>query len=376
MTMRSGPPPLAPAPVLAFAVALAIVVSAFGASCDGGAAPPPPSTIESCKPGWQPLTSPRPFVAPRNLAAHGNELIYEVAGDASSGFQSQIEAQAMTGGAPRVVATAQVWSLWVEGDQVYYASNTTLGHVPVAGGATSEMLLGPPVTPNAPVFGHLLTPADFIWWQLVYGNGGAPSHNEIWAAARAGGDPRLVASVETDGLFEGFVLADDTVLAAGEDSQAWAVPVAGGAPRGLTASGIRFAGLEKDGAYGYDIDQPYDPAFEKYSMHRSPVDGGAAVRFWPALPARVVPDHIWADGDGGWLVSALEIFDDALAHRSIFLLDASEKATRVACDPSTIAGDLVSVRPVFTPDSAYFIDENVADPPHATWRLMQVSRAH
>jgi hypothetical protein len=215
-----------------------------------------------------------------------------------------------------------------------------------------------------------------IWWQFVYGAGGAPSHNELWAVARAGGDPRLLAKVETDGFFEGFVLADDTVLAAGDDSQAWAVPVAGGAPRALAPPGIRFSGLEKDGAYGYAVDQPYDPAFENYRMQRSPIDGGAALPFWPDLPARVGPDHVWADGDGGWLVSALEIFDDGLAHRSIFLLDATEKATRVACNPSTIADDLVSVRPVFTPDSAYFIDEDFADLSHATWRLMQVPRAH
>ena len=361
---------------LTLSLALALAISAFGAACDGGGAHPPPSAIASCKAGWQPLTSPRPFLAPRNLAVHGSELIYDVGGgDANGGFKPQIEAQAITGGAPRVVATAQVRSLWVEGDQVFYASNTTLGHVPVAGGASTEMLRGPLPTPSAPVYGHLLTPTDFIWWQLVYGAGGAPSHDEIWAAARAGGEPRHLANVETDGLFEGFMLAADTVLAAAEDAQSWAVPVAGGALRKLATPGFRLAGLEGDGAYGYDVVQPYDPAFETYRMRRSPVDGGAALPFWPDLPARVVPDHIWADGDGGWLVSALEGFDDGFAHRSIFLLDATERATRVACDPSLLAGDFVSVRPVFTTDSAYFIDQDVADPPHATWRLMQVSRA-
>jgi hypothetical protein len=323
------------------------------------------------------MTAPRPFITPRNLALHGNELIYATYGDASNDFKPQIEAQAIAGGAPRVVANANAWTLWVEGDDVYYAFGTTLGHVPVVGGPTTEMLRGPPITASTPVFLHLLTPTDFIWVQLNLGSG-TMGHNEIWAAARDAGEPRLLANVDSHELFDDLVLAGDTVLAAGSGGQAWAVPVAGGAPRTLGQPSVRLAGLEKDGAYGYS---PRPPAFQTYEMQFAPIDGSAALPFWPELPRGVEPEYIWANGDAGWLVSALEMFDDGLLHRSIFLLDATEKATRVACSPSSSDADssdadFVSVRPVFTSDSAYFIDEHLGGTALLRWSIIQVPLAH
>lgn len=354
---------------------LAVAVLALGTACGGvGGDPPPPplAAIESCKDGWQPMTAPRASFTPRNLTLHGNELIYVTSGDASNEFKSQIEAQAIAGGAPRVVATAEAWALWVEGDDVYYASGTTLGQVPVVGGPTTEMLRGPPTTPSTPIFLHLLTPTDFVWGQLSLGRG-TKKHNEIWAAAREGGEPRLLANIDSDELLEGFALAGDTVLAAAADAQTWAVPVAGGAPRTLAKPGLRLAGLEKGGVYGYELKPP---AFQTFEMQFAPIDGGAALPFWSDPPLGVAPEYIWANGNAGWLVSALEIFDDGLPHRSIFLLDTAEQATRVACSPSSSDSDVVSVPPVFAGDSAYIIDENVGDTIQPTWSIIQVPLAH
>ena len=316
------------------------------------------------------MTAPRPSVIPQNLALHGDELIYETSRDASNEFKSQIEAQPIAGGAPRVVATARVWTLWVEGDNIYYAIGATLGQVPVVGGPTTETQLGSPA-PNAPILFNLLTPTDFIWVQSSTGSD--TDHSEIWAAARKGGEPRVLANIDSDEPIERSALAGDTVLVAAPNAQTWAVPVAGGAPRPLAKPGHGLSGLEKDGAYGYHLKPP---AFENYEMQLAPVDGSAALPFWPDLPPGVTPESVWANGDAGWLVSALEIFDDGLAHRSIYLLDTTEKARRVACSPSSSDSDVVSFPPAFTSDSAYIIDENVADIRQPTWSIIQVPLAH
>jgi hypothetical protein len=40
------------------------------------------------------------------------------------------------------------------------------------------------------------------------------------------------------------------------------------------------------------------------------------------------------DGQGGRLLSGIEIFDDLLIHRELFLVGADGSATRLACNPS------------------------------------------
>jgi hypothetical protein len=352
-------------------LAIFCAAASAGAGC-GPDAPPPPAALDSCRAGWQPLTTSRPFFPARNLAVHDGELIYDGDGVTPDGaITTQIEALPMTGGMPRVVTTGSVWSLWVEGDQVFYAMGADLRVVPAAGGTSSLVVSGAPA-PAPDIFAHLLTPTTFVWARFEYGGGGTSS--EIWAVARGGGAARLLGVVTDSGLVERMTLAGDDVLVAGQAGRASAVPLAGGQTRRLASAGYQTAGLEAEGLYGYDTRTPVDPAVQRFFMELAPADGSAARPFWPEVPPRVLPDHLWADGEGGFLVSASEDFDDGRSHRSFFQLDSQGQATRTACDGDPTVDDYVTVRPVFTPDAVFFIDEELGGA-RATWRIVKIPRS-
>jgi hypothetical protein len=298
---------------------------------------------------------------------HDGELIYAPQTGSS---EPDIEAQAVTGGPPRVIATnTNSWTLWIEGDQVVYANVDVLRQVPVAGGTPTTIYGGHDPGPAYHIFNQALTPTTFVWSDLT---GTALEQGQIWSVPRTGGDPRTVATFDTPNFFERMELAGDAVVVADSGAHGRLVPLDGSPTTPLASPGNWLAGVEADGIYGYDVSG--QPPNEQAHMRFAPKDGSAAVPFWTEMPPNVAPDHIWADGDGGWLVSAFERFDDDKVYRSVFLIDAQGQARRAACnaDPASLSN--ATARPAFTPDAAYVIYLEVADVNHATWRFVKIPR--
>jgi hypothetical protein len=347
---------------------LGIAVTALAFGCGEASAPPP--SLESCHDGWQPLTEPRPLFDPRQLLYHDGELIYSATRSTpDSPEQSGIEAQPVAGGPPRIITDADAWTLWIEGGQVVFATGDQLQQVPVGGGTPTTIYGGRDPGQTHDVFAHALTPTTFVWSELV---GITTEQAEIWSVPRAGGDARMVATFETPAFFERMEVAGDSVVMADMGAHGRVVPLDGSETRPLASPGAWLAGVEPDGVYGFDV--AGQPPNEDVHMRFAPMDGSAARPFWTDIPPNVGPDHIWADGDGGWLVSAIEKFDDGIFHRSVFLIDAQGHARRAACNSDPASVSYATARPAFAPDAAYVIYEELADVEHATWRIVKVSR--
>lgn len=343
-------------------------VSLASAGC--GDDPPPPPTLASCQDGWQPLIAPRPLFLPKALAYRQGELIYSAtARSIDDGLRvDQIEAQPIAGGPVRVVAPGSAWNLWVEGDLIFFAMGSSLKSVPVAGGTPTVLLDTDPQVRDE-VFVQALSP-DFFFWG-VYG----VSTTAIWSWPRAGGEKQLLGTITEPDFYKVMVLGTDRLIITGlAGKSAVALPLAGGSPIKLADVGVRMIGTDATGAYGSHQTSAGGARPERFAIRFAPADGGAARPFWPTLPADMAPYRMWSDGRGGWLVAALEWFDDGRAHTALFWVDSQGGGTRAACNPDTVASDYMEVPPAFTDDAAYVINEDVHDPSHATWSIIKIPR--
>jgi hypothetical protein len=355
----------------ALPVHLALVCAALAvASCGADQARLPAPSLDTCRAGWQVFSPPRPFFAPRTLVHHGGELFYQ--GMAADLVTSQLEALPLSGGPARVVAaSAFAWDLWIESEQLFYASGPVLRQVPVAGG-TPTVVLGHEPSPTEAyprIYSHLLTPTALVYTQL----GDTAGFTDLWSAPRDGGPALLLATVSKPDEVQRLEVSGGDLLVAGPFGNGAAVPFAGGAPRLLADVG-RLSGVDARGVYGFAVKGTFDPTYEQNEMHVAPADGGPAKSFWPDLPPRLAPYALWSDGQDGWVVAALETFDDGRAHQSIFFVDGTGVGTRVACDASTRSEDFLEVAPALTADAAYLVVNDVHDVMHATWSIIKVPR--
>jgi hypothetical protein len=331
--------------------------------CDTPAEPPPkPAALASCRAGWQPLTEARTAVRPDHVVLHGDELVYQGLAGSDPG-QLQIEAQPLAGGTPRVVASAAAETLWLEGDQLYFAHQTDLFRVPVAGGTPTAVVSS---EWKRSVFGHLMTPNDFIWW-ILGGDSLGGLLFEIWAQPRAGGAPRLVATTSGGGITR-IELAGPLLLTDG--SPAEAIPLDGGPNLALDSKDLFVSGLEPEGVYGFAA-VAFDPP--RHVVKLAPADGGPARPVFPDFPARAAPEHIWSDGQGGWLAAGKEPFDDGQLHESVFWIDGTGHARRAACDPELPNLEGLDARPVFTADAAYLVVSRFVKG-SASWSFVMIPR--
>ena len=93
--------------------------------------------------------------------------------------------------------------------------------------------------------------------------------------------------------------------------------------------------------------------------------------FWPTKPSSVLPSRVWPSDDGGWIISALESFDDGKRHHSLWSLSADGQAVRLGCDAKDQLFLVEQARPAITPDAVYIIvDSN----PYGTWRIVKTPR--
>ena len=338
-----------------------------------GAAPLPPS-LDSCSAGWQPITPAREAAYARSLSYQAGELYYDAFGaDGTEG----IEAQPVDGGNPKTVArvTDGLWDMWLMGDQLYYAIEASLWRVAVAGGTPVQLLShAHSGAVEGDIFYETLSPTTLYWAKWYY-DGANVRHDEIWSAPIDGSwQEALFAPLSALEPQELDVFDNELTVAADNNSGMTGVVISldGSQSRNLARAGLRFEGVDRQGVYGLDFTSATQGV-----LHQAPVDGGPNRAFWANMPANYGPERLWSDGNGGYLVAGIELFDDGLYHESLFFINAEGNATRTACDPSRESSDWIDARPAFTDDAAYVynVDSSGAiegSTPAQTWQIIKI----
>jgi hypothetical protein len=247
---------------------------------------------------------------------------------------------------------------------------SALRSVPVTGGDPTVLFQNPPDN-REEVFVQTLSADFFFWGDLAF----TVSGTTIWSWPRAGGEKRLLGTITDPGFYKVMVPGTDRLIVTGVGGgDAVALPLAGGAPIKLANVGVRLIGTDATGAYGSEQTSTGGAHPERFALRFAPADGGPARPFWPTLPQDMAPYRIWSDGRGGWLVAALEWFDEGESHQAMFWVDSQGRGVRVACDPSTEAQDYMEYPPAFTDDAAYVINGDLHDVTHTTWSIIKIPR--
>ena len=224
---------------------------------------------------------------------------------------------------------------WIEGDRLLYQELRTLYSQPLAGGEPEVLFtVGVADDMNRTYRGPWALDRDALYWvtdDFV--------QVKIWQHPRAGGEDReLVTLSDFDPELGGFsvhrldVVGDELYAVVGDGI--WILPKNGGAARKVqvdnTAS--NFLGLAGDGttlwrrSVNTDSDWRYEVVSRRAGDDQvTPVKFGATAGFYPR--------EAWADGAGGWYVSAYEDATDGGPHVTIWTVDNDGAVNRIACDP-------------------------------------------
>lgn len=342
---------------------------------------PTPAAVDSCRSGWDPLTSLRSGVFARQLIEYNGELLYFAFGTDQT---ARIEAQPIAGGQSRVVAqTGPVWDLWLRGDQLYYTWEGNVWKVPASGGTPVQLITHTPDTYSDPMSKEALSDTRFYWLK-VYSDSSQVNHQEVWSAPLDGTNPEsLFAVIEPAGV-QRFDIVNNSLVIASYDPNSLRTgavyPLDGSAPHDLASAATwNFIGLDSQALYATQWANETQQA-----MIAIPLDGGAPRNIWRNLPALVYPQNIWSDGNGRWLVSADEQFDDGLTHKALYFLAGDGTGSRTACNASSYNQDhdYIDVTAAFTTDAAFVIHvedpESLYDPDASVnfpaWQIMRVPR--
>jgi len=269
------------------------------------------------------------------------------------------------GGAALRVAEDWAISLFVDGDSLLYSHDTRLMRVPRAGGTPEVVLEDAATSQQLYVQAHLVNDAHYVWAT-------SDSNATLWRMPRGGGAAVSLGPTGV-GVRSHFALVADGVIATGPGSlfegplyDAVVVPFDGGTPRRL---GEVFSPFLADGtgvlwnAFLYSDGK----GREAYEIRHTPADGGEAVPLSAELPVELLADWAAPDGQGGYLISGNEYFDDMVIHRSVFDVAADGHATRIACDPSAKAPAVVSA--AVAPDALYVTTSSPEG-----WTIVKVPR--
>ena len=79
---------------------------------------------------------------------------------------------------------------------------------------------------------------------------------------------------------------------------------------------VELAGLDALGAY-----RTLFFSAQAGPLMLSPADDRQDKPFWPTLPSDAQVEKIWPNPEGGWVVVAMQAFDDGLFHSTLTLLD-------------------------------------------------------
>lgn len=109
---------------------------------------------------------------------------------------------------------------------------------------------------------------------------------------------------------------------------------------------------------------------------RSPADGSDAREIAAISPFYGAPFHVWADGQGGWVMQGETRFDDQVSHTTVWLADATGKVKLAACAAAGgLSPEILQIRqpPAVTPDSVYLAAESFGGS-SMTWQLLRIPR--
>jgi hypothetical protein len=230
---------------------------------------------------------------------------------------------------------------------------------------------------------HDFDESAFFWTELGPTDINAPT--TVWRMSRPGGSPVEIGSATAvvpgtaDVIaFEQIALAPDGVLLATVFGFADLVPYAGGPARPLAAPVVSdtfgvvdLAGADQTGAY-WSIRRPGSPAdADEWDLVLSPADGGPVQTFWAQGPPHSGISHIWPDGQGGWVMTGSQLFDDLAFHATVWLLDAGRTATRLGCSPGSDDRSWIESQVAVAPDAVYAVTKDLLAP---TWQIDRIAR--
>jgi hypothetical protein len=326
----------------------------------------PPATpapaVAECSGAWQTARATAPYPAPEMLAFGSDRIAFSTILGPNSPKEG-IWSLSTIDGAEQQIAKDAAFNLWAEKDTLLYTGYRKLFSVPIAGGEPTLLVDFDDGTPNDFSFTQALD-ESFLYWTSL-------GHHFVARVPRSGGAVQNLGT-PTEDLVMGIASSLDTLVVA-DDQHGFAIPLPTGTARPLADPGGFFAGVDPSGAYFYRLLPPGNPPVERYELVRAPTGGGAIESVWTP-PDNVLPHRIWADGQGGWVISSLATFDDGEHHAGVWFVSASGEARLAACDP--VPGfDTASIaaRPAFSNDAVYFVADKVHNPP-ATWSIIKIAR--
>jgi len=350
-------------------IGLGMSAAVAASSCGGGGGGPSAPPFESaslCAAVWEPVTPAAPFDVTSSLGYRDGVIYY------TTFSPSSVMALPTAGGPATPIASLPTYGseLWVDGDQLIVSSGnygTQFFSVPFAGGTPSLIVDGASgrSDPGSALV-YALTPTDFHWLEFPSTVGGPTT---AWRVSRTGGSPTLVGSASATlpngpvTAFDRMAVSADAVVMAAVLGVAAALPLDGSPARvlatsdDLTRGSGNYAGIDAAGVY-WTAPRAGVPLIEdKSSVMLAPADGGPLRVFWDGLPAHAGVWSMWPDGNGGWVIVSLEVFDDLKQRMVIWLMDASGQAKRLGCSPPAETSlPYISVRPAVAPDAIYLED--------------------
>ena len=286
----------------------------------------------------------------------------------------QIVAVDATDGAARLLAEESVQDLWVEGDQLLYASQgDKLFALPLSGG-TPRLVLDAQTALNASIYGlpeHVELDPSYFYWDLQ-GQHGSPRWS-WWRMPRAGGAAEMMGTAplqppsaiwSTLNLSaRGAVIS--RYLAQDEGVAPYFMAPSAGEPRPLAypstpplKSWIRMEGHSATSILWSQSSYEQNSYPPSSRIMISDTTGSAAdgVRpFWTGKPPRLAPGAYgtWPDGDGGWIVAGQEPLFGGELHTSVWAVDADGNGRRLGCSASDAVS--VSMASAILPDAVYVV---------------------
>jgi hypothetical protein len=359
------------APQVAVANCTSSADCAEGLICDGS------QTCVSCAQGWQPLLEFGEGSPPPALAAAEGAVIFEVTDEDErtldiKAFNSNPTAAWLSshGGRQFTIVHDDYADLWVEGDTLFYSPLGAGGcdqlfSVPLGGGGPTLVADGnrPAALLHCVHPEPLLLDASYFYWLE---EDVSEMEQVLWRVPRQGGEAMKVGGAplaEFDGPEVAF--SSDGVVFADSTGNAVAVPFdarAGTRPLAQATTADSLLGVDADGAYWTNPDTN--------AMFRSPADGGPIQPFWPAKSASLYPTHLWADGQGGWVVTVTRQTGEPTPNNEVWRVDEDGNGALVACDPAGSTGLLSATRPAFADDATYLATSLTS----TSWALIKVPR--
>jgi hypothetical protein len=204
----------------------------------------------------------------------------------------------------------------------------------------------------------------------------------VWATARAGGKPRMLAVLEPGegetSLFDRIESVGDHLIiypkGFGFDVPVFSVLKAGGEAKRLPTAwhSATLVGVSTNGTVLVQRQTKVgngEPRSEEFELGRLRPGADAVEPFWPGHPPTAYAVRAWDDGAGGFYVHAWEWGPNDALHATMWSLDAEGRGRRLGCDP--LVRSIIYVAAI-GPDAIYAI----ATPSNSSgyWSVVKIAR--